>query len=274
MSPSQIVVWFAICALAGWVFESAYALIRTGHWEKRGFLFGPICPIYGVGAVACFIVFGAWNAHFPPLPAWAVFLVCMAGSAVLEFVTSYVMERAFGTVWWDYSNMPLNIQGRICLPASLLFGAGGLLAVYVLMPAVMWVDGAVPSLVFELSALAIAVLISIDATITCLSLTDLMRKVLALDEAVNAQAEQTYQHVTGALHSASDRIQEAGTEAVSSIKNGAAERAQRVRDLGVSLSARQRRMLSHMRRFSTDRARKAAELLRGSGEGGDSDGEK
>lgn len=47
------------------------------------------------------------------------------------------MERAFGTVWWDYSNMPLNIQGRICLPASLLFGVGGLLAVYVLMPAVM-----------------------------------------------------------------------------------------------------------------------------------------
>lgn len=74
--------------------------------------------------------------------------------------------------------MPLNIQGRICLPASLLFGVGGLLAVYVLMPAVMWVDGAVPSLVLELSALAIAVLISIDATITCLSLTDLMRKVL------------------------------------------------------------------------------------------------
>jgi uncharacterized membrane protein len=274
MSPSQIIVWFAICALAGWVFESAYALIRTGHWEKRGFLFGPICPIYGVGAVACFIAFGAWNAHFPPLPAWAVFLVCMAGSAVLEYVTSYVLERAFGTVWWDYSNMPLNLHGRICLPASLLFGVGGLLAVYVLLPAAFWVNEMVPAVVFEPSALVIVALIAIDATITCLSLTDLMKKVLALDEAANAQAEQRYQQVTGALHDATDRIQEAGAEAVSGIRNGAAERAQRVRDLGASLSTRQRRMLSHMRRFSTERARKAVELLRGSSEKDDADDEK
>lgn len=274
MSPSQIIVWFAICALAGWVFESAYAMVTKGHWEKRGFLFGPICPIYGVGAVACFIVFGAWNAEFPALPVWAVFLICMTGSAALEYVTSYVLERAFGTVWWDYSNMPLNLHGRICLPASLLFGAGGLLAVYVLLPAVTWVDGMIPALVFELSALVIVALIAVDATITCLSLSDLMRKVLALDEAANAQAEQTYQHVTDALHDATDRIQEAGTEAVSGIKSGAAERAQRVRDLGTSLSARQRRMLSHMRRFNTERARKAVELLRGNSERDDSDDEK
>ena len=274
MSPSQIIVWFAICALAGWMFESAYALVTTGHWEKRGFLFGPICPIYGVGVVACFIVFGTWNAEFPALPAWAVFLICMAGSAVLEYVTSYVLERAFGTVWWDYSNMPLNLHGRICLPASLLFGVGGLLAVYVLLPAVSWVNEMIPAVVFELSALVVVALIAIDATITCLSLTDLMKKVLALDEAANAQAEQTYQQVTGALHDATDRIQEAGTEAVSGIKNGATQRAQRVRDLGAGLSARQRRMLSHMRRFSTERARKAVELLRGSSGGDDADDEK
>jgi uncharacterized membrane protein len=118
-------VWFTAASLAGWLFESLYAIVRTGHWERRGFLYGPCCPIYGVGLVAAILLFDRPEVVSGDLPPWAVFVLSMCGSAVLEYTVSVAFENLFGAVWWDYSDMPLNLNGRICLPASLLFGLAG-----------------------------------------------------------------------------------------------------------------------------------------------------
>jgi hypothetical protein len=118
-------VWFTAASLAGWLFESLYAIVRTGHWERREFLYGPCCPIYGVGLVAAILLFDRPEVVSGDLPPWAVFVHSMCGSAVLEYTVSVAFENLFGAVWWDYSDMLLTLNGRICLPASLFVRACG-----------------------------------------------------------------------------------------------------------------------------------------------------
>ena len=118
MIASQIVVCFAFFGLLGWVFESTYCSLVEKRWCNRGFLFGPVCPIYGAGAVAAILVFGGPDAVATRLPWWVVFLTCAAGASCIEWVASVVLEQLFGTVWWDYSEMPLNLRGRVCVPAA------------------------------------------------------------------------------------------------------------------------------------------------------------
>lgn len=186
---SPYIVWFAAFSLLGWVFECVYAVVTTRHWESRGFLFGPLCPIYGVGGTAALVLFGMPAVADAGLPLWAVFLLCMAGSAVLEYVVSFVLEKAFGAVWWDYSNLPLNLNGRICLPASLLFGVAGVLIVSFVLPFTQWAVGVVPPVAMDIAAFAIVALVAADTALTVVALTDLMDKVNRMDDEVNQRME-------------------------------------------------------------------------------------
>ena len=70
----------------------------------------------------------------PKFPIWGIFIICVIGSAIAEFATRWVLEKRFNARWWDYSNMPLNIQGRICVPVSICFGLAGVLIVRLLIP--------------------------------------------------------------------------------------------------------------------------------------------
>ena len=126
---------FIVFSFMGWVWETVYCTFKTKHWQNRGFLYGPVCPIYGTAAVTALIVF-----NFVPvlntgsLASWKIFLICAAGSAVIEYTTSYVLEKIFHAVWWDYSKVPLNVNGRICLPATCGFGLAGIVIVRYLFP--------------------------------------------------------------------------------------------------------------------------------------------
>ena len=132
---SRYFVMFALYSVLGWVYESTFCTIKEGKWENRGFLYGPIVPIYGVGATGITMVYDALQNYAGySLNWWQVFLIGYLGSIVLEFGTSWVLEKLFHAVWWDYSNMPFNLQGRVCLPCSLGFGAAGLLVIYGLYP--------------------------------------------------------------------------------------------------------------------------------------------
>ena len=122
----------------GWCGEMIYCSAgQRKLCEKRGFLNGPLCPIYGHGALLVLLVLGnRWNT-----PA-ATFLVGMVLTSAVEYVTSYVMEKLFHMRWWDYSNRRFNLGGRICLLNSILFGLACLVLRYVVHPRVfaplMW----------------------------------------------------------------------------------------------------------------------------------------
>ena len=119
-----------------------------------------------------------------------VFLVSFLGSIVLEYVTSWGLEKLFHAYWWDYSHLPFNINGRVCLPCSLAFGCAGLLIVYVLAPVVRRITAGIGPYGYEALSLIFMGVISVDTTLTISSLSRFEKVVAEMDEHINAHLEQ------------------------------------------------------------------------------------
>ncbi len=213
MTISHYIIWFALFSFFGWIFECILNVIREGVWENRGFLYGPACPIYGLGVVLFMMAFDNEAVSSGAIPLWVVFLIAMLGSAILEYITSFAMEKAFGARWWDYSNTPLNINGRICLPASLLFGAGGLGTVLVLIPLAHAVADIAPISVWEAAAFAVVILITVDITLSFSALTELLTKVEQASENFDQAMIEGLQNAQDKARSASGKISNGATQA-------------------------------------------------------------
>ena len=192
MLISKYFVYFVVFSFMGWIYETIYCTIKGGKWENRGFLYGPICPIYGVGADGITIVtdiISYFNKGEANYEWWHVFVISFFGSIVLEYVTSWVLEKQFHAVWWDYSNIPLNIHGRVCLPASIGFGVAGLLVVYFIAPFTAGMSKAIPPLAMEGLSLVFMSLVTIDMTLTVNALTNFSHYVIAFEDELNAHMD-------------------------------------------------------------------------------------
>lgn len=123
---------FIIYSIAGWIMEVIGKLIEKKKFINRGFLIGPYCPIYGCGAliVTCFLkkYMNDW---------FVLFSVSIIICGLLEYVTSYIMEKLFRARWWDYSERKYNINGRVCLETLIPFGVLSLLIIYVTNPFIL-----------------------------------------------------------------------------------------------------------------------------------------
>lgn len=117
LSLARTALFFYLYSFIGWVCEELYCSIPAKRWVNRGFLKGPVCPIYGCGALMVLFL-------LQPLYPWplALFFGAAAASGILEYFTSWGMERLFHTKWWDYSHRRFHLQGRVCLGNLLLFG--------------------------------------------------------------------------------------------------------------------------------------------------------
>src|SRR5574344_544420 len=120
---------FLIYAFAGYIIEIIICSYEAKKLVNRGFLFGPICPIYGVGSML--IIFGLSRYSNDPIVVFVLGTIITAG---VEYYTSYIFEKIFHNKWWDYSERPDNLNGRICLGNCLGFGIGSILIVYVFQP--------------------------------------------------------------------------------------------------------------------------------------------
>ena len=118
----KLVLYFFVYSFLGWILETIYALFVLGTFVKRGFLCGPLCPIYGFGAILLIIVLGKTKGK-----KTLEFFVSMIVFSVFEYIVSFVFEKVFGLRWWDYSNDFLNINGRISIAYSVAWGVTGLL---------------------------------------------------------------------------------------------------------------------------------------------------
>ena len=125
----QWLLFFFLYCFLGWVWESCYVSARQRRWVNRGFLHGPLLPIYGFGAV---IILWATLPVRGSLPL--IFLLGMLAATALEYVTGAAMEALFKVRYWDYSGKPFNLNGHICLTCSLAWGAFSVLLVKVLHP--------------------------------------------------------------------------------------------------------------------------------------------
>ena len=124
-----LIALFLIYSFIGWIVEVSAFLIQDHKFVNRGFLIGPVVPIYGTGGILITILLTKYQSDPIVLFCMAV-IVC----SILEYLTSYIMEKIFKTRWWDYSNKKFNINGRICLSNLIVFGIMGLVMVYLINP--------------------------------------------------------------------------------------------------------------------------------------------
>ncbi len=127
----HILNWFFIYSFLGWVWESSYVSVKEKRLVNRGFVTGPVCTIYGFGAVSVYLILKPVSGNL----LW-LYLGGVIVPTILEYFTAALMENIFHTSWWDYSKNKLNFQGRICLGASLGWGIFSIILFYGFQPAV------------------------------------------------------------------------------------------------------------------------------------------
>ena len=280
---------FIVFSFMGWVWETVYCTFKTKHWQNRGFLYGPVCPIYGTAAVTALIVF-----NFVPvlntgsLASWKIFLICAAGSAVIEYTTSYVLEKIFHAVWWDYSTVPLNINGRICLPATCGFGLAGIVIVRYLFPFIRSLHQENRPLLNEGLSLFFMFLFAMDLALTIASLTELITKMENYSREFNARMEAgveiaqqgpaaTLQAAKAAVSSAAETAVIGAYVTASDLKDYAAgkagemkeyasgkagEMSERMRRYAAGMSPRQKYHLNSIQEFCNADGKAGAEKLK------------
>lgn len=124
---SLLIVQFFAYSLMGWCTEVVLKYLQYHRFINRGFLIGPYCPIYGMGALIMTTCIGGTISSYAGY--LATFALAFAVCGVLEFTVSYVMEKLFHARWWDYSQKPMNLQGRIWIGNLILFGLAGIVIV-------------------------------------------------------------------------------------------------------------------------------------------------
>ena len=203
------VLYFTIYSFLGWVCESTYCSIGQKKLVNRGFLNGPFCPIYGFGALLVISILSPFVNNIPVL-----FIASIIVTSTLEYITSYVLEKIFHMSWWDYSTYKYNINGRVCLQNSLMFGLLSLFVMLVIHPAI---DDFVASIntkvAFALSVL-FATYFIVDTIITAgtiLHLNERLEKLHELHEDLLKKRKRHLEVVKGHLQaSLANQIEELG----------------------------------------------------------------
>lgn len=223
MIVAEYFIRFIFFSFLGWVYECIYCTIKSGRWENRGFLIGPICPIYGFGATGAWIIFTELHIFSNGMigtqqPVWKIFIICALGSAVLEYSISLLLEKVFNAKWWDYSETPLNINGRICVPATCGFGVAGIVIVRYFFPWLDRYDNIVlyHPLVNEAVALAFMMILGMDIALTEASLTSLLAILDEVQEKFDERMEAGVITVTSMPGMMKEKAA-AGMESITSI---------------------------------------------------------
>ena len=148
---------FIIYSFIGWSIEVVGKLIEKHKFINRGFLVGPICPIYGWGCIAIILLLSKYKSS--PI---VLFLMAIIICSILEYFTSYFMEKLFHVRWWDYTRRKYNINGRICAETMIPFGLLGCLVVYIVNPIFTGLLNKIPVNILNILAIIIFTIYVID----------------------------------------------------------------------------------------------------------------
>ena len=155
----NLILLFFAYSLLGWCIEVTLKYIQFHRFINRGFLTGPMCPIYGSGAALITLIVGGlspWESGYGTTFALS-FLICGA----VEYLTSYYMEKRFHARWWDYSQKPMNLHGRVWIGNLVLFGLGGVAIIHIINPLFCRVLDIIP---FSLKSVVACILIAVCAS--------------------------------------------------------------------------------------------------------------
>ena len=165
---NKIILYFIIYSFLGWCLESIYKTILSKKPINSGFLYGPFCPMYGIGAI---LMLGLSKASNNVL---IIFILSFLVFSIWEYIVAVVLEKAFKTKYWDYSDLKFNIQGRVCLKNSIYWGILGVLLIFIIQPLIKKLIGYVPEqiLIYIEIILSIAILVDVIITIYKIMIVD------------------------------------------------------------------------------------------------------
>ena len=163
---NKIFLIFMIGSMIGYIVEMIVALVQKGHLESRqGVLYGPLTPIYGVGIVAYYICFNKIKTRDKK----KVFLISMLVGGTIEYLCSFIQEKIFGTVSWDYSNWILNINGRTTLIHCTYWGLAGILYILLIEPLIPKIENLIQKNSVKIITGGIAILMVFNITISSMA---------------------------------------------------------------------------------------------------------
>ena len=171
---------FVFTSILGYFIEVLWIFIRTRKLVNRGFLCGPIIPIYGIGALL--VLYTLLRYYEDPV---VVFVFGMIITSSLEYFTSFILEKIFHNKWWDYSSVPYNLNGRICLTNSLAFGALSLVIVYFLAPFLVMIFRLFSFKVWNIVAIVIFIIFVLDVIYSVVIAYNLRHRIIIVEELKN-----------------------------------------------------------------------------------------
>ena len=191
MQIYYLMLYFFVYGFLGWCTEVAYATTKQRKFVNRGFLNGPICPIYGVGVTVVVYFLTPYKDNLILLYVLSTVLV-----TVLEGLTGYLMDKIFHHKWWDYTNQPLNIGGYVCLIFSLVWGVACVLIVCVIHPVIHKILTFIPHTLGLVMLAVLEICIFVDLYVTAAG-------ILKLNHQLEAMAK-----IAAELHEISDKLGE------------------------------------------------------------------
>ena len=183
----QTLAYFLIYSCLGWCLEVVYAAVTTGKLVNRGFLNGPVCPIYGFGMVIVLYVLTPLVDNTLLLYLGGVIL-----PSALELVGGWALYKLYRTRWWDYSDRPFNIGGYICLEFCLLWGVGTLVIMRIVHPIVAGFAALIPPLVGVILMCALYTVYAADVVATAIAastLADTLDTMEKLGDSIHAVSD-------------------------------------------------------------------------------------
>ncbi|MGN1266457.1 MAG: putative ABC transporter permease [Dorea sp.] len=267
MSIYYALLCFVIYGFLGWCGEVIFAAIKERKFINRGFLNSPICPIYGIGVVCVVHVLEPYIHHIGLLYVMSVVL-----TTVLEYVTGVLLERIFHHRWWDYSNMPLNINGHICILFSLAWGLGCVIIVKWIHPFIFRGIEWLPIWLGNVLNVASVIGIGADIYVTVTGIFQMNRR-LSMMEDIAKELHEISEHLGSNLsrnvlegierqEEIKEKLEEKVGEKFQEQKEKALELGKQYKQLSEELSKKNRRVLRAFPKMKSLRYKDAFEDMK------------
>ncbi len=185
----DLLTYFVIYSCAGWIMESIYRSVSEKKLINTGFLKGPYCPIYGIGAIIIYVFLSRFKGNILLL-----FVMSCIILSIWEYIVGFILEKAFHTKYWDYSDHKFNIKGRICLLNSLYWGILAVIFIHFICPFVSEKIQAIDSIYLTIVIYFILVIMLIDAITTIINIKSL-QKTLEKIEKLNLQIKDKLEEI-------------------------------------------------------------------------------
>lgn len=174
----NLCIFFTIYSFLGWCTEVMYYFKVERKFVNRGFLYGPFCPIYGFGLIALILILD----NFKESNLFILFLIATFVTSFLEYFTGLFLEKTFKSKWWDYTEDPFNLHGRICLLYSLIWGVASVAVVKLFHPLITKLLLYIPDFLDDILFFTVVIYFAVDFTFTILSLIKFKNILLYIQE--------------------------------------------------------------------------------------------